>query len=195
MNNNKAIISINNISFSYDDKNIFDRYSVNFNAEELSVIMSPSGKGKTTLLYLISKLLKPDSGSIIYPIPSPRFSMVFQDCRLIETSSVKSNIKLINSNINDNDISDCLSSLGLTGYEYKKVCKLSGGEKQRVAIARALMANYDILLMDEPFTGLDDSTKDTVIHYIKKRTVGKTVLLVTHNQDEAYTLGGNIMSL
>ena len=104
-------------------------------------------------------------------------------------------LKLINSNINDNDISDCLSSLGLTGYEYKKVCKLSGGEKQRVAIARALMANYDILLMDEPFTGLDDSTKDTVINYIKKRTVGKTVLLVTHNQDEAYTLGGNIMSL
>ncbi len=188
-------ISINNISFSYEDKTIFNKYSTTFKAGELSIIMSPSGSGKTTLLFLISGLLTPDSGSITYPVISPRFSFVFQDNRLIENSSVISNIKLVNPSIANTNISECLHALGLYNYEYKKVRNLSGGEKQRVAIVRALMAEYDILLMDEPFTSLDNDTKNIVMDYIKKRTAQKTVLLVTHNQTEADILGQNIISL
>ena len=195
MNNANTDITIDNITFSYDNKKIFDGYSATFKAGEFSVIMSPSGSGKTTLLYLIAGLLTPDAGTITYPIPKPRYSMVFQDSRLIETSSVSSNIKLVNSTVTNTAISDCLCCLGLSGYESKKVQHLSGGEKQRVAIARALMADYDILLMDEPFTGLDDGTKLTVINYIKKRTAGKTVLLVTHNQNEADMLSQSIISI
>lgn len=195
MNKKKTAISINNISFSYNDKEVFKDFSATFAEGETTTIMSPSGKGKTTLLYLISRLLTTKAGDITYSISSPKFSMVFQDDRLIEASSVTNNIKLVNPDLNDNDISICLKALGLSGYSNKKVKHLSGGEKRRVAIARAILADFDILLMDEPFTGLDDDTKEIVISYIKKRTAGKTVLLITHNKSEAEKLNSVIFTI
>ena len=83
------------------------------------------------------------------------------------------------------NLDKCLEALAIKDLADKKVSTLSGGEKSRVSIARALMADYDILLLDEPFNGLDDTTKDNVIKYIKEKTAHKTVLLVTHNKDEA----------
>ena len=195
MNKQTPSISINNISFSYNDKDVFKDFSATFTEGETTTIMSPSGKGKTTLLYLISGLLTPEKGDIAFRIPSPKFSMVFQDNRLIEASSITNNIKLINPNLNKNDISLCLEALGLYGYDNKRVKHLSGGEKRRVAIARAILADFDILLMDEPFTGLDDDTKEIVIQYIKERTAGKTVLLVTHNKTEAQKFGNSIITI
>ncbi len=178
-------ISIENLCFSYEDKAVFENYSQSFPIGETSVIMAPSGFGKTTLLYMISGLLSPTKGSIDIPINNPRFSFAFQDLRLIETLSVKKNITLVNSNISNKEIDNCLEALNIKSLIDKKVSTLSGGEKSRVSIARALMAEYDILLLDEPFNGIDDITKEKVINYIKEKTAHKTVLLVTHNKDEA----------
>lgn len=178
-------ISIENVCFSYEDKAVFENYSQSFPIGETSVIMAPSGFGKTTLLYMISGLLSPTKGSIDIPINNPRFSFAFQDLRLIETLSVKKNITLVNSNISNKEIDNCLEALNIKSLIDKKVSTLSGGEKSRVSIARALMAEYDILLLDEPFNGIDDITKEKVINYIKEKTAHKTVLLVTHNKDEA----------
>lgn len=177
-------ISIENVCFSYEDKAVFENYSQSFPIGETSVIMAPSGFGKTTLLYMISGLLSPTKGSIDIPINNPRFSFAFQDLRLIETLSVKKNITLVNSNISNKEIDNCLEALNIKSLIDKKVSTLSGGEKSRVSIARALMAEYDILLLDEPFNGIDDITKEKVINYIKEKTAHKTVLLVTHNKDE-----------
>ena len=178
-------ISIENVCFSYEDKAVFENYSQSFPIGETSVIMAPSGFGKTTLLYMISGLLSPTKGSIDIPINNPRFSFAFQDLRLIETLSVKKNITLVNSNISNKEIDNCLEALDIKSLADKKVSTLSGGEKSRVSIARALLAEYDILLLDEPFNGIDDITKEKVINYIKEKTAHKTVLLVTHNKDEA----------
>lgn len=178
-------ISIENVCFSYEDKAVFENYSQSFPIGETSVIMAPSGFGKTTLLYMISGLLSPTKGSIDIPINNPRFSFAFQDLRLIETLSVKKNITLVNSNISNKEMDNCLEALNIKSLIDKKVSTLSGGEKSRVSIARALMAEYDILLLDEPFNGIDDITKEKVINYIKEKTAHKTVLLVTHNKDEA----------
>lgn len=178
-------ISIENVCFSYEDKAVFENYSQSFPIGETSVIMAPSGFGKTTLLYMISGLLSPTKGSIDIPINNPRFSFAFQDLRLIETLSVKKNITLVNSNISNKEIDNCLEALDIKSLIDKKVSTLSGGEKSRVSIARALMAEYDILLLDEPFNGIDDITKEKIINYIKEKTAHKTVLLVTHNKDEA----------
>lgn len=178
-------ISIENVCFSYEDKAVFENYSQSFPIGETSVIMAPSGFGKTTLLYMISGLLSPTKGIIDIPINNPRFSFAFQDLRLIETLSVKKNITLVNSNISNKEIDNCLEALDIKSLADKKVSTLSGGEKSRVSIARALMAEYDILLLDEPFNGIDDITKEKVINYIKEKTAHKTVLLVTHNKDEA----------
>ena len=184
-NNTSKSINIENISFAYEDKIVFENYSQRFPIGETSVIMAPSGFGKTTLLYMIAGLISPTNGNINIPINNPKFSFAFQDLRLIESLNVKKNITLVNSNISTNDLDKCLEALAIKDLADKKVSALSGGEKSRVSIARALMADYDILLLDEPFNGLDDTTKDKVIKYIKEKTVHKTVLLVTHNNDEA----------
>ena len=184
-NNTSKSINIENISFAYEDKIVFENYSQRFPIGETSVIMAPSGFGKTTLLYMIAGLISPTNGNINIPINNPKFSFAFQDLRLIESLNVKKNITLVNSNISTNDLDKCLEALAIKDLADKKVSTLSGGEKSRVSIARALMADYDILLLDEPFNGLDDTTKDKVIKYIKEKTAHKTVLLVTHNKDEA----------
>lgn len=184
-NNTSKSINIENISFAYEDKIVFENYSQRFPIGETSVIMAPSGFGKTTLLYMIAGLISPTNGNINIPINNPKFSFAFQDLRLIESLNVKKNITLVNSNISTNDLDKCLEALAIKDLADKKVSTLSGGEKSRVSIARALMADYDILLLDEPFNGLDDTTKDNVIKYIKEKTAHKTVLLVTHNKDEA----------
>jgi NitT/TauT family transport system ATP-binding protein len=184
-NNTSKSINIENISFAYEDKIVFENYSQRFPIGETSVIMAPSGFGKTTLLYMIAGLISPTNGNINIPINNPKFSFAFQDLRLIESLNVKKNITLVNSNISTNDLDKCLEALAIKDLADKKVSTLSGGEKSRVSIARALMADYDILLLDEPFNGLDDTTKNKVIKYIKEKTVHKTVLLVTHNNDEA----------
>lgn len=184
-NNTSKNINIENISFAYEDKIVFENYSQRFPIGETSVIMAPSGFGKTTLLYMIAGLISPTNGNINIPINNPKFSFAFQDLRLIESLNVKKNITLVNSNISTNDLDKCLEALDIKDLADKKVSTLSGGEKSRVSIVRALMADYDILLLDEPFNGLDDTTKDKVIKYIKEKTVHKTVLLVTHNNDEA----------
>lgn len=187
VNSNKIAknITIENIDFSYDDKDVFRNYSQSFPIGETSVIMAPSGFGKTTLLYIIAGLLTPTKGSIAIPINNPRFSFAFQDLRLIDTLNVKKNITLVNSNISNEELDNCLEALDIKSLTNKKISTLSGGEKSRVSIARALMAEYDILLLDEPFNGIDDNTKEKVINYIKDKTAHKTVLLVTHNKDEA----------
>lgn len=184
-NNTSKSINIENINFAYEDKIVFENYSQRFPIGETSVIMAPSGFGKTTLLYMIAGLISPTNGNINIPINNPKFSFAFQDLRLIESLNVKKNITLVNSNISTNDLDKCLEALAIKDLADKKVSTLSGGEKSRVSIARALMADYDILLLDEPFNGLDDTTKDNVIKYIKEKTAHKTVLLVTHNNDEA----------
>ena len=179
-------ISIENISFSYNNKNVFTDYSQTFPIGKISVIKAPSGFGKTTLLYMVAGLIAPSKGKIEIPMENPRFSIAFQDLRLIESSSVIKNITLVNSKVkNSDELNSCLEALGIKSLANKKVAHLSGGEKSRVAIARALLAEYDILLLDEPFNGLDDETKLSTMKYVKEKTANKTVLLVTHNKEEA----------
>lgn len=197
-------IWIQELSFSYGNRreNICDstagpvliihEYSAHFPEGEVSVIMAPSGSGKTTLLFLIAGLLPVQKGRIVYSMEQPKCSMVFQDGRLVENLSVQKNIQMVNGSLSEAEVEECLVQLGLEGFQNKKVRKLSGGEKQRVAIARALLADYDILLLDEPFTGLDQVTKEKVIGYIKRMAAGKTILLVTHDKTEAQLMGGRL---
>ena len=186
-----SYIKLENISYSYEDKNIFERFNLQFPEGETTVIMAPSGTGKTTLLHLLSGLLSPQEGSICFPMPNPKISMVFQENRLLESAKVSQNIKLVNPVLTKEEILDFLQALDLTDCYSKKAGHLSGGQARRLAIARALACKYDILLLDEPFTGLDEKTKWKVMNFLKEKTKGKTVLLVTHNKEEADFFSGN----
>lgn len=191
------IFKVEHLCFSYKEKKIFDDFNISFPVGECSAIMASSGYGKTTLLYLIAGLLPVLKGNIIYPVKNPSFSFVFQENRLINQISIASNLHMVNSKLTNAEICKYLLQVGLNSdYLYNIPCQLSGGEQRRVAILRALIAEYDILLLDEPFTGLDYTSKNMMMDYIKDNTKGKTVLLVTHQKEEASYLGGkNIFKL
>lgn len=187
----QQLLEIKEISFSYFSKEkepeslVFDHFSTQFPVGEWSAVMAESGKGKTTLLKLIAGLLPLSSGQICYPMKEPKFSFVFQENRLLESENVVRNLQFVNPGLSDVQIKEALQQVNFpVEYRNQKVRKLSGGEKRRIAILRALFAEYDILLLDEPFTGMDYKTKKMLISYMKKQTNQKTVLLITHDKED-----------
>lgn len=194
---NKTHLKICDLSFSYLEKNkenkIFEHLNIAFEIGKKTAIMAPSGTGKTTLLYLLAGLLSPDAGTIEYPV-SPKVSMVFQENRLLEQESILCNLRFANEKITSEYASHMLKSASLNYSPDQKVSSLSGGEKRRVAILRALMCEYNLLLLDEPFTGLDNVTKQVLMELILKETVQKTVILVTHDKSEADFLNCQLIS-
>ena len=131
----------------------------------------------------------PDSGTIT-PLQNYRKATVFQEDRLCENLSAMQNVLMVVRNQSKKDLLDQLKQdfyqVGLDDM-YQKVSTLSGGMKRRVAILRAMYANADIIFFDEPLKGLDDTTKEKVMLFIKERIKDKTVFWVTHDVDE-YTV-------
>lgn len=189
-------MSINavNISKSFGDKNVLKNFSHSFAEGETTCVMGASGCGKTTLLSIVMGLLRPDSGELL-GAEHLRKSVIFQEDRLCENISAVANLRLVRPSLTRDEAEVALSRLGLAAEKNQPVREFSGGMKRRVAILRALCAEYDLLLADEPFKGLDESTKQTVMQYFKKQTQGKTVILVTHEQAEAEFFGENILRL
>lgn len=99
------------------------------------------------------------------------------------------------SDVSDKVITEALSELGLENCLNTRVSELSGGMKRRVAILRGLLANSNILILDEPFKGLDTDNKTAVMEYVKKKTSDKTVLLITHDLSEAEFFDSEIINL
>ena len=178
-------IKIENLSFSYQvQKPILTNFSASIELGSKVAITAPSGCGKTTLLLLLAGLLKPQKGTILFPSSCKKVSMVFQENRLLPSINIVKNIKLVNPRLSDNAILTLLEKAGLSSYALRKPANLSGGEQRRIAIIRALAADYDLLLLDEPFTGLDIDTKKHIINFIKEQTNNKTVVLVSHNPED-----------
>jgi len=191
----KVDITINNLNKAYGNKTVLNNFSCVFKENVVSCIMGRSGVGKTTLISIITGLEEPDSGSID-GISDKKISVVFQENRLCENLSPVSNIRLVcNSKVSKKEIINALSDVGLNDCINQPVRELSGGMKRRVAVLRALFAEYDILLLDEAFKGLDDNTKAKVILFIKSKIKGKTVIMVTHDIDEARQMDAEIITL
>ena len=164
-------------------------FSLEFEEGKITTIMAPSGYGKTTILKVIAGIEKKYEGEIIYNLENPRFSMVFQEDRLVENISVLKNIKMVSDKLCENDIIDELNKLNIGQYANTLVRNMSGGEKRRVAIVRAMLAEYDILLLDEPFTGLDEETKEVTKRYVRNKGKNRTIILVTHDVADAEFFG------
>lgn len=179
---------------SYGSKQVLSHLSVTFPAGQVTCIMGPSGCGKTTLLNILMGLLPPDRGTV--ENRPERLSAVFQEDRLCEDFSALSNVRLVTGKtLDDGEICRCLSALGLEGSAKQPVRALSGGMKRRVAIARAVLAEGELLILDEPFKGLDEATRKTVAAEVKRRTRGRTVIMVTHDPEEAELMGAEIMEM
>lgn len=183
-------IKLLHIKKKYGEKQVLVDISLSFLEGKISCMMGASGIGKTTILNLIMGLIKPDSGEIL-GCQNKKIAVVFQEDRLIEHWDAYQNIELVcDKTITRANIREELAKVGIEADEKKPVRELSGGMKRRVALVRAILAKSDILLMDEPFKGLDDAIKQQVVVYVKQKTKGKTVIIVTHDEEDVHLLEG-----
>ena len=184
---------LKNICKAYDEKTVLEQFSAVFAPGKTYAIMGPSGKGKTTLLRLILGLEKPDAGEIT-GVPR-RIAAVFQESRLCPELTAGQNIALVLPPRQEAAITRMLEALDLQDCGKTKAADLSEGQQRRVALARALLYGGDLLVLDEPFTGLDEETKSRALAAIRTARGNATVLLVTHNREDAAALGAEIVNL
>ena len=188
-------IMLDNIFKQYGDQMVLDHFSFEFRDNKSYCIMAPSGKGKTTLIHILMGIAKADSGTIS-GIDQYVIAPVFQETRLCENLSVGTNIKMVSKEkLSSRNVNALLDQFLLPGSMRKAVRTLSGGMKQRVAIARALSCQGNLFLFDEPFKGLDLSTKETVMHIVKQAIEGKTAIWVSHDPSEAEFMGSEIVKI
>lgn len=179
----KDMILINDLYKAFGDKTVFKGLKLSIRTGAVTCIMGASGSGKTTLLNIISGLLPKDKGEISFPFENPSFSWVFQENRLCDDFSAVANIKLVTGKkLSLSEIRESLSELGLDADLNKPVSEFSGGMKRRVAIARAMLYDGDIVILDEPFKGLDENMRETVIRFILSGLNGRTCICVTHDR-------------
>ena len=185
-------IVVKNLSKSYGANLVLDNFSATFPQNEITCIMGQSGCGKTTLLNILMGLLSPDSGEITGI--TKKLAPIFQEDRLCENFNIAANIRLTSrTSIDDEVIANHLAHVGLMGLEDKKILELSGGMKRRIAIVRAILSGNDIIIMDEPFKGLDEATRKITAEYILNNSQNKTIIMVTHDIDEVQLMNGHLL--
>lgn len=195
-------IKISNLSKSYDGTPVLAGLNLELDDEQPWCLMSPSGSGKTTLFRLLLGLERPDEGEISFledehPLRQPpRFSAVFQENRLCEAFSPIDNLALgAQKGVLREALKKELSLLLPEDCLDRPVYTFSGGMKRRVAICRAMVSPSRIIVMDEPFTGLDAEMRKKVIRYVLKRLNGRMLVAATHQREEAELLGGRVVEL
>lgn len=219
------MIEIDNLIKEYNTSGKVVRASNNisyrFESNGLNFILGKSGCGKTTLLNILSGLDSYDSGSVIvngYNISkfnekelddyrNIHIGIIFQDFNLLQDINVYDNLKIVlklqgskqekknKSEDEDIKIKQILKEVGLEGYEKRKVCELSGGEKQRIAIARCLLKKTDIILADEPTGNLDKKTGEAILDLLKQISKNRLVIVVSHDKEAAYKYGDKIIHM
>ena len=169
-------ITLSNICKAYGERRVLRGVTLDI-PQGVTCLMGPSGCGKTTLLRILTGLEAPDCGEII--------AMVFQEDRLVDSLTVRANLRLaLGGGYDPADAQALLNELDLPDALRRTVGELSGGMKRRVALARALLYDAPLLVLDEPFKGLDETTARQCMDALARRAAGRAVLLVTHDAQE-----------
>ncbi|GMO31194.1 MAG: hypothetical protein Ta2B_12270 [Termitinemataceae bacterium] len=201
-------LNIKDLNVFLDKKHILHNINLKIEAGEFFSLLGPSGCGKTTLLKTIAGLLQASSGCITLDNTSLDFcpphrrgiAMVFQDGRLFPHLSVRDNIAFslkmagINKKSRHCLAESMLDMVQLSGIGERRVSMLSGGQQQRVALARALICKPKVLLLDEPFSSLDQELRMDMNNLVFNlhQQLQTTTLLVTHDREEAQKLSNHI---
>lgn len=200
-----GILAINQLSKSFDEKNVLHRINLDVAEGEFVSILGPSGSGKSTLFHLIGGLMNPDEGSILLDdknITGKRglISYMPQQPALFPWRTVLQNVLLgqeLHGKTDEDAAMLMIQKAGLAGYEHALPDSLSGGMKQRVAFIRALLSPQSLICLDEPFSALDDFTRLEMHEWLLSiwAEYKKTILFVTHNIEEALFLSDRIIVL
>lgn len=200
------MLKVSNITkiFEFENQKLTALKDVSFEVQkgEFFVLIGPSGCGKSTLLRVIAGLEKPTSGSLEWE-ENPKLGFVFQNFALFPYLTVSENIEFglkmgrVNKKDRQKVVKELIEEVGLKDFEDKHPKELSGGMKQRVGIARALAINPNVLLLDEPFSSLDEFTAETLrallLSLWQKRKI--TVIMITHLIREAIELSDRVAVL
>ena len=186
-------LEICGLTKSFHQLKVLDDVTLTFEDNKTYCLMSPSGSGKTTLFRILLGLEQADRGEVT-GIQGKRFGVVFQEDRLCEAFSPLENVLMTAARgiIRENARRELCRLLPEESVD-RPVATLSGGMKRRTAIARALLAPSDMIVMDEPFTGLDDETRQEVIRYVLEMSADRLLLISTHQREDVSLLGGELV--
>jgi len=214
---NNCLVEISGVSLHFGEKMVFDDLNLEIRRGECLVLLGPSGIGKSTLLRLLIETLRPERGSIFFRgaditrLPRARLNrirtrigMVFQSSALVSSMSVSENLALPLRELttkNESEIAaiveEKLRFVGLEDAKDLMPSQLSGGMKKRIAVARALVLNPDLILFDEPTTGLDPiaghQISELIVHL--NQETGVTILVVTHDLHSTFLVATRIAVL
>jgi NitT/TauT family transport system ATP-binding protein len=204
----ESAVSVKNVSKSYQEVEALKNLSLEFPRGELTSLLGPSGCGKTTLLKIIAGLLKPSSGEVMVngktvTAPGPDRAFVFQDFALLPWANVMRNVAFglelrgVAKSEREAIAGKYIREVGLAGFEKKYPHQLSGGMRQRVGLARALSVDAQVLLLDEPFSAVDEQTRrkfqEDLLALVANEK--KTFIFVTHSIEEAVYVSDQIAIL
>ena len=194
MDVNRDIV-LTRVGKEYDGQTVLKDLDLRIADGKVTAVMGPSGLGKTTLLKILLGL--EDCEGSVSGMEGRKVSTVFQDSRLLPWLTLKQNLELVCGPGCEAAIADALALMELTDAADKRPSELSGGMQRRGALARALAYGGDTLLLDEPFTGLDEELKDRIAGKLtaRWRQEGRTVLFVTHDSTEAARYADEIIKL
>jgi NitT/TauT family transport system ATP-binding protein len=203
-----AIVEVRGISKTYGNVEALRGIDLDFPRGKLTSLLGPSGCGKTTLLKIIAGLIEADAGTVsvngrTVSKPGPERAFVFQDFALLPWATVLRNVafglELRGKPVAEREKTarHYIGEVGLSGFEYKYPHELSGGMRQRVGLARALSVDADVLLLDEPFSAVDEQNRRKFQEdLIRLRTnQNKTFIFVTHSIEEAVYISDRIVLL
>ncbi len=194
----KQLIKINHLSYSYQDKKVLNDISVTFPDSGFIVILGKSGSGKTTFLSLLCHTLPLKEGTI-EGNDRDKISYVFQSPLLLPYMDVKDNIAfglLLKDEIDvDRKVKEVLKQVDLEDYEKRDVTTLSGGEKMRVSLARSLILDKDIIILDEPTGQLDENSSKAIYSILKEISKSKLVIMVSHDEENSFQIADRLYEL
>lgn len=197
------MIVLKNITKKYKSNIIIESFSYTFNDTGLYGITGKSGVGKTTLLNIISNIIKPTSGEVYYTSSinqiSQKMSYIYQNFNLFDNLTIIENINLVlkihNIIKTSMEIDEILTIVGIDQLKEAKAFELSGGERQRLSISLALLCDSKVIIADEPVSNLDEKNSFEIMNLLKKISKTKLVIMSTHNRKDLINYCDKIINL